>query len=1102
MKFFSIPSYRAGLNSYNFSRLFSQLLICFQLMKPSVLLRTKFIVPHPRPDFLPRPRLLDWLESNADKRLTLLSAPAGYGKTTLLADFINAFSLPVAWYTLDAQDSDPTVFLTYLIEALRCMKRVPESLTRAIGQTALSLLDSAEANISPQRVLTVLVNELAEVFETPWVIVLEDYQYVTNPVVHQLVDFLLENAPQGLRLIISTRVDPPLALARLRARGQLAELRSSSLRFCKEEISNWVQANLPDISPESLSLLSEKTEGWAAALQIVRSSLSGRDARDVDAILTRLNGSQQFIFDYLTEEVFKRLSEDTQEFLLRTAILQQMDVSACNAVAGVQDSQSILEALEKQNLFVSSLDPQRRWYRYHYLFREFLLNRLQRFEMGFIKSLERSAGQHYEAQGELEVALSHYLNAQDYESAARVISIFAANYVERGRVEVLHRFLSALPADVIKANPELILQHGNAYWRLGQTGAAIAAYEDARSSFAAQNNPNGVCRSLTRLAEVNRAQGNYRQAEKLSIEALSFAEGDHAARAEALMSLAKSVGFLTGMDQGRQLAEEAVEEARLAGEKISALERANFLQSLGQICWWYGDPQATVRYCQEALRIAPEEFSPIGAQACISLVTPYLYWRELDRALQYAERGLQIAQTLHLKELLPSAYTALGNILTRLGETARAEASLRQGMEIGQQLGLASYEQLMATGYLAYNLCGQGRVEEARQLAEGALWSYTGSPDTYEAYVCRSVLADIALENRQLDKAERLYGELVEVGERRQFRIPLAMVYFGLAYIHLETKRSKSGLEFARKALRLIEASRTFQLFLDQGVRSQVVSEALLRAGEKSPFLERVLENLPEQSMQVLPNRYSIRIQCFGNFRVWVNGEEISQDRWVSAKARDLLAYFVTMRGQKVPTDKVFDAIWGEKERISRTAFHTALSRLRNALKAGEDSPRLILVEVGEYWLDSARFSIDVDEFNVSIVKARSSTNGESAVKWYAQAASLYQGEYLQNLYYEWVFPERRRLSQLYLHALQELSVYHLSIQSYKKAIEYLEKAIPLDDLNEDLYCLSMQAYAGIGDRSGVVRIYTQLKQILLRELNAHPLPKTEHLYCKLMSRF
>ncbi|MEB2333421.1 MAG: BTAD domain-containing putative transcriptional regulator [Anaerolineaceae bacterium] len=1078
-------------------------------MKPSILLRTKFLVPRPRADFLPRPRLLDWLKSNSDKRLTLLSAPAGYGKTTLLADFINASTRsfdvaqgkPFAWYQLDAQDSDPTVFLTYLIESLRSMKRAPESLTRAIGQTAQSLLDSADASISPRRVLTVLINELAEQIDSSWLIVLEDYHYVASPVVHQLVDFLLENAPENLHMIVSTRVDPPLALARLRARGQLAELRSSSLRFRDDEVTKWMQADAPELSIEDLNLLSEKTEGWAAALQIIRSSLNGDETQNINALLSGLSGSQQFVFDYLAEEVFKKLPEDLQEFLLRVSILQQMDAVACNAVAGVNDAQSILEDLEKQNLFLSSLDSQKRWYRYHYLFREFLLSRLQRVEAESVAGLERSAGRHYEAQGELEAALSHYLNAHEFESAARIVSIFAADYVERGRVEVLHRYLSALPADVMKSNPELLLQHGNAHWRLGQTGAAIAAYEDARSAFSTRNDSNGMCRALTHLAEVNRAQGHYRRAETLSTEALSFTNLDHAARAQALMALAKSVGFLTGMNKGRELAEQAVEEARLAGDEISALARANFLQSLGQICWWHGDPQATVRYCQEALQIAPDEFSPIGAQAHISLVTPFLYWRELDKALQHAERGLEIAQTLHLKELLPSAYTALGNVLTRLGETARAEACLRQGMEIGQQLGLASFEQLMATGFLAYNLCDQGRVDEARQLAEGALWSYTGNPDTYEAYVCRSVLADVALENLQTDKAEALFMELLEVGERRQFRIPLAMVYFGLAYIHLETKRRESGLEYARKALRLIEASRVFQLFLDQGARSHIVTEALIAAGEKSPFLERVLENLPEKKIQIsLASRHSIQAQCFGSFRVLVNGEEVSQERWVSAKARDLLAYFVTLRGEKTPADKAFDAIWGEKESVSRTAFHTALSRLRNALKSGKENPRLILVEVGEYWLDSARFTIDVDEFNSALAQAHAVNNQSQRAEWYERAVSLYRGEYLQNLYYEWVFPERRRLAQAYLNALQELTSHHLANQSPKQAVAYIETALPLDAFNEDLYCLAMRAYGALNDRAGVARVYSDLKRQLHTELNSAPLPETDRLYRELVA--
>ena len=222
------------------------------------------------------------------------------------------------------------------------------------------------------------------------------------------------------------------------------------------------------------------------------------------------------------------------------------------------------------------------------------------------------------------------------------------------------------------------------------------------------------------------------------------------------------------------------------------------------------------------------------------MVSPCLYWRDLDTAFRYAERGLEIAQTLHLRELLPSAYSALGNVLTRRGETARAEGCLRQAMDLAENLGLASYERLMTAGYLAYNLYGQGRVDEARQMAESALWAYTGSPDTYEAYVCSSVLADVALEQGRLSRAEALYGELVEVGERRQFRIPLAMVYFGLAYIHLVTEHQPDGLAFARKALGLIEPTQAVQLFLDQGERSRVVCQSLQQDGERSPFLQRV----------------------------------------------------------------------------------------------------------------------------------------------------------------------------------------------------------------------------------------------------------------------
>ncbi len=566
--------------------------------------------------------------------------------------------------------------------------------------------------------------------------------------------------------------------------------------------------------------------------------------------------------------------------------------------------------------------------------------------------------------------------------------------------------------------------------RLGQAGGAVACYEEARRTFMRYGDHAGVCRVLSRLAEVNYAQGHYGRSEALAREALALATADdHAGRCHALIALAKSVGLLQGMDAGRTLAEQAVAEADQAGDQVTPTARANLLQSLGQICWWHGDPQATVAHCRAAIQpglgAGPEPLSPITAKAYLTMVTPYLYWRELDTALHCAERGLEIVQTLHLVELMPSAYTALGNVLTRLGEASRAESALRQAMETADRLGLASYERVMAAGYLAYNLTGQGRLDEARQLAEGALWRYAGHPDTYEVYVFRSVLADIALEKGDLAEAESLFGQLIPTGERRHFHIPLAMVYFGLAYICLKTERIAEGLDFARRSLALIEPTGALQLYLDQGERGRTVCRALVDAGQRSRFVERVLAALhPDAQAAATPHMEpkAVTVKMLGGFQVFVDGREVTQETWVSAKARDLLAYFVTFRNERIPVERVFDALWSERAGRSRTAFHTALSRLRKALRRDEETLKFVLVESGEYWLDTARFTVDVDEFDSALAKARSAQQPDMAAHWYAQAIGLVSGEYLDNLYYEWLFPERRRLGRDYLTALCQLA--------------------------------------------------------------------------------
>lgn len=1073
-------------------------------MATPILLHTKYLVPRHSRERITRPHLTESLHRVTEKRLMLISAPPGYGKTTLLAQFAASTPIPYLWYQLDIADGDPATFLAYLIEGMQHLTHTCWRDDTAPGAAAKAVLEGSQTAVpvSPERALAVLINEIGERAEQDFVVIFEDYHLITNPSVHSLVDYLLENAPSRLHIILSTRSNPPLSLSRLRARGELAELRMADLRLNPDEIQEWLMRHIPNVSAESIQVLTEKTEGWAASLQLLMSSLSGKDADHARQFINELKGTHRYIFEYLADEVFHQQPADVQEFLLATAVLAQMNADACNTLISGKNAQQMLHFLEHHNLFVTSLDENGEWYRYHYLFQEFLLGKLRREQADRLIALEQTAAAYYEGHGEPEVALAHYMRAGDSASAARVLTTFAGDYLERGRAEVLYRYLSALSDDTLRGNPCLLLYSGDALRQLGQVGTCIARYEDARTEFQALGDLSGECRALTALAEVARSQGDYRRAQSLAETALSIAPpSDHAARAHALMALAKSEGFVQGMDRGRTLAEAAVDEARQAGETISAPAHAALLRSLGQICWWHGDPHAAVRYCDEARSLIADELSPIIAQTLITMATPYMYWRDLESARQYAEKGLEIAQQLQLTELLPRAYMTLGSVLTRCGELTRAESCLQQAMELSQRLGAETYEKVMAAGFLAYDLCQQGRFDEAQQQAETVLWSHASHADTYEMYVCRSVLADVALEMGQVDRAESLFQSLVEIGHRRQFHIPLGMVYFGLAYIAIKTGRADQGVEFGRKSLALIEPTNALQLYLDQGERARIVAERLIAAGVQSAFIQTMLEPLAaepaEPAIQIIDSGV-IRLTLLGSFRAYASGIEVGQERWISTKARDLLAYFATFRRERIPVDRVMEALWPEADGQNRTAFHTALYRLRNALRLNEDATKYVLVEGGEYWLDAARFQVDVDEFERLLAQSQRGTSEEMADSL-NRAVTLYGGAYLDNLYYDWLLPERQHLEQAYLNALKRLAGQRAQSRHYDEALRLARKALEIDPLLEEMHCAAMQYLAALGDRSGIARQYQTLTDVLRDELDAAPLPASQALYTTLI---
>jgi LuxR family maltose regulon positive regulatory protein len=433
-------------------------------MMIDTLITTKLFVPTPRPNLVQRPNLAKRLNEGLDlgHSLTLISAPAGYGKTTLLSEWLASRPGRIAWLSLDEQDNSAPRFWMHLITAIQ---RTPSVSNTAFGQTALRILE-ADQSASIQAILTTLLDDLTALSDTI-VLVLDDYHVISNQAIHEGVAFLLGHQPRQLHLALATRVDPPLPISRLRARGQLTELRLADLRFSADEANAFLNhaMNLDLASPD-VQTLEKRTEGWVVGLQLAALSLKGHPDRS--ARIRAFSGSHRHILDYLGEEVLSGLPEPVQQFLLKTSILENLCGSLCDALLNESSSQAVLEYLDQTNLFLIPLDEERNWYRYHHLFADALRARLRR-KVGEseIVRLHGSVAHWCEENGFPIQAVSHALAAHDLERAARIVENNTLALMTRGELATLLSWIKLLPEALARERPWLCVEQG---WTLAYGG--------------------------------------------------------------------------------------------------------------------------------------------------------------------------------------------------------------------------------------------------------------------------------------------------------------------------------------------------------------------------------------------------------------------------------------------------------------------------------------------------------------------------------------------------------------------------------------------------------------------------------------------------------
>ncbi len=652
-------------------------------------LSTKLHVPRPPSTFVSRPRLTERLERTRPGTVALVCAPAGSGKSVLVADWCRHRSSPVAWLSLDADDNDP----------IRFWRHLAASLERALADDPASRVDvrrsiTTRGDQRVEEIAITVLNTISGPFDD-LVLVLDDYHVIESDDVHAGVRLFLQHAPEQLRVVVVGRADPPLLLARRRARGELTEIRAADLQFSTAEAAGFFgDAIGADLPADTVAVLAERTEGWAVGLQLAALSLDGRD--DVSAFVASFSGSHRFVLDYLTEEVLDRQPERVREFLLSTSILERLSGPLCDAVTGNDDGQDMLEACERANLFVVALDDERRWWRYHHLFAELLRSRLERLPPHAVNDLHRRAALWHEAHGHVDRAIDHAAAAGDYTWVMRLIERHADELLHRREGATLRRRLAELP-DGVEASRRLLVAHARTAAYAGRPTEAEALLDAAAN--AAPDSDERFEPSIDRVASplamldpttalmrafVAHLRGETDEAVALATQALDDVGADGTAAALiARLHLASSLWMRGTVDAAVPALAANLEGWRTLGEPGRATFACHYLARAHRT---RGDLDAAAESYRAVLTIEDGQTAsaaPSAGVAHIGLAEIAYQRNDLEQARQHLEPGIAACRQLVYTQSLASGLATLAQLRHDEGDTEGARAALDEAIDVG-----------------------------------------------------------------------------------------------------------------------------------------------------------------------------------------------------------------------------------------------------------------------------------------------------------------------------------------------------------------------------------------------------------------------------------
>lgn len=1076
-------------------------------------------------DTIERQRLSPLQAQILHKLITTVTAGAGYGKTTLIAQAVR--DRDVVWYRLDRTDADLSTFFSYLAEGIR--RHYP-----GFGEE-LNMFFTKSPLLTPghESTLISILAELESVITQDLTIVLDDYHLVAdNLEIRKSLGFMLELLPPKVHLVFISRTDVDLPLSRLRATREVLDITSEHLAFTPEETAEFFQKVFHiTLRQETINVLHDKTKGWVSGLILFYHSAQGRQPEIIEMLLGDISGSPRIVSDYLEENIYAFLQPQKRDFLIKTSILSHLSPHICNRLLAIEHADAILRDLEKSHLFTYSYAEGEEEYYYHHLFQEFLRNKLPR-ELGMegFRSLHAAAARIFDDLGETEEAISHSILAQDYEKACSLTSRVGVKLVKAGQFRRVKGFLDGIPPRCYEQNPWLIYIRSYIQAFSGQIREAFSGYTSAQDIFDTLGITEGSDLCEDGLASIYFFRGDFGKAEEKIRRLLQSETLDPQLRVEMLGNLVFIMAYLGRFDDADSYAERAFERLSSVPETTSReVLRAYIILNKGRRYAMSGDPilalgfaeqgmeilrrhkhsrlialsysissecQCQMGNYQEGLRHAaagieyvnePAIRDPLYGWLLINHAISLIGLTDLDKALSFGRKSLEFFQDIDSPWAQAHGYLILGEVSIRTSNLENAKEYIRSGLACARSVSLTLIEGILLFSSARVSFL-QGLYAKAHETLDTLQGLHPVSKLTRWGVHC--LLAYLYWFQGKMEDAIHSLVSSMEICEANVYDNLLKEQAVPLMPLIVEVYARGEMHGYITKLLYLNDELKSALKGLEKHPDRRIAGNA-----------SAILEALPRKSPD------GLTVSCLGTFKVSRAGLEISADEWRSKKAKMLFKLLLHYRSHGYTGKEVFmEHLWPEGDpKKTAKSFHVAMASLRKILEpeiARGAKSAYIISDRDSYHLDlGSGGQSDVELFLEFCQRARQEKIPEQAIALLLRAKDLYQGDFLEEDPYEaWCTEERDRLKGLYLSLLASIVEYHEWKKDYEQAILVCTDYLSHDPYAEDIYQRLMRYYAYQGNNAMVKKLFDRCSDTIVNGLGCPLSRDTLILFDELMA--